>query len=394
MSDLTFYQQLPTSDDFNHVLTGSAWHDLPADWWIVIADVVNSTDAIQRGAYKEVNTVGVACIAALSNLLHEHKLDFPYLFGGDGATFAIPPSWYPQAVAAIRATQQMAKQRFGLMLRAGAVPVAVLLEQGYRVQISKYQLSTALQQAVFAGNGWQVAEQWVKQSHSAVHTITPEALPVTADFSGFECRWQTVPSFRGAKLALLVAANTDDEKQHVQIYQQVLAKIAELFGDAEQSHPLRPEAMQLSLQPTALQYETAVRTFDTTVDTTANMAAYRRKIWWINAIGKIIFACGIDTKAVAWSRYRQELVQHTDCRKFDGMLRMVLDGSTQQIAALEHYLQQQQSCGLLHFGMHVSSQALVTCVVHAPGQQQHIHFVDGADGGYALAAQQMKQTLR
>lgn len=82
MSDLTFYQQLPTSDDFNHVLTGSAWHDLPADWWIVIADVVNSTDAIQRGAYKEVNTVGVACIAALSNLLHEHKLDFPYLLVG------------------------------------------------------------------------------------------------------------------------------------------------------------------------------------------------------------------------------------------------------------------------------------------------------------------------
>ena len=53
--------------------------DLPPDWWVVIADVIGSTKAIEQGAYKKVNTVGVACIAAVVNV--DLSVEIPFVFG-------------------------------------------------------------------------------------------------------------------------------------------------------------------------------------------------------------------------------------------------------------------------------------------------------------------------
>ena len=35
----------------------------------------------------------------------------------------------------------------------------------------------------------------------------------------------------------------------------------------------------------------------------------------------------------------------------------------------------------------------MTCLVFSLEQSQHIHFIDGADGGFALAAQRFKKQL-
>jgi hypothetical protein len=44
------------------------------------------------------------------------------------------------------------------------------------------------------------------------------------------------------------------------------------------------------------------------------------------------------------------------------------------------------------YGLHISDRALMTCLVFERNGRQ-VHFVDGADGGYALAAKEMKQKL-
>lgn len=36
----------------------------------------------------------------------------------------------------------------------------------------------------------------------------------------------------------------------------------------------------------------------------------------------------------------------------------------------------------------------MTCVVQSPINNKHIHFIDGADGGYALAALRLKDQLK
>jgi hypothetical protein len=88
MTTVTFYRDLPVLQSFAETIETSRHTQVPGDWWIVVADVVGSTKAIEEGAYKKVNTVGVACIAAVVNV--DRSVEMPFVFGGDGATFAVP----------------------------------------------------------------------------------------------------------------------------------------------------------------------------------------------------------------------------------------------------------------------------------------------------------------
>ncbi len=42
------------------------------------------------------------------------------------------------------------------------------------------------------------------------------------------------------------------------------------------------------------------------------------------------------------------------------------------------------------FGIHRQSRAIMTCIVPSIAESNHVHFVDGAAGGYALAARRLK----
>lgn len=112
-----------------------------------------------------------------------------------------------------------------------------------------------------------------------------------------------------------------------------------------------------------------------------------------NLAGAYLFARGMDTSAVRWSRYKKDMVDNSDFRKFDGMLRMVMDGSDAQYEDLRGYLEDQHRKRRLVYGMHKSREALVTCIVFSYNGN-HVHFVDGSDGGYAMAARGLKEQIK
>jgi hypothetical protein len=112
----------------------------------------------------------------------------------------------------------------------------------------------------------------------------------------------------------------------------------------------------------------------------------------LNLAGAYLFARKLDTRTVRWSHYIDEMVENTDFRKFDGMLRMVMDGSEAQYRDLHDYLEGQHRERRLVYGMHKSSEALLTCIVFSYNGN-HVHFVDGSDGGYAMAARGLKAQL-
>ena len=91
--------------------------------------------------------------------------------------------------------------------------------------------------------------------------------------------------------------------------------------------------------------------------------------------------------------YREELRTNTDFRKYDGLLRMVLDVTHSQADEIEAYLAREHAAGRLLYGTHRADSALMTCLVFSLEQSQHIHFIDGTDGGFALAAQGFKKQL-
>jgi hypothetical protein len=52
---------------------------------------------------------------------------------------------------------------------------------------------------------------------------------------------------------------------------------------------------------------------------------------------------------------------------------------------IERRLSKAQEAGICVYGMHRQDSALMTCMVVNPMQPNHVHFVDGGSGGYAMA---------
>lgn len=383
-----FYSNLPALQNFSEAIQTRLHVALPEDWWIVIADVVGSTKAIEAGDYKKVNTIGVACIAAMVNV--DRSVDIPFVFGGDGATFAIPDCLVQSAILALRGSQKLSRASFGLSLRVGLVKVGDLVRQGFWINVAKIRLSSETTQSTFSGRGWEEAERLVKASGGAgVMTVREDEGPAEANFEGFECRWHGVPSFNGHKLSLLVAAMSDDPDTNLQIYKAVTEKINSIYGDVVDYHPLRPNQMYLTLNPKLLSYEWRVRSGSSGL---WERLGYFIKMLFTNLVGIYFFTRNLDTGTTQWSHYRTEVVENTDFRKFDGMLRMVIDGNDAQAAEFEAYLDSQYEDGRLVYGMYKSREALVTCLVQSYAGN-HLHFVDGSDGGYAMAALGLKRQL-
>ena len=388
MSSLHFYRDLPELASFDQAIEATVHRELPADWWVVIADVIASTEAIAGGGYKNVNTVGVACIAAVLNV--DRTVAIAFVFGGDGATFAVPGGLRERVMAALRQAQRLARQSFGLSLRVGLVAVADLLARDLWVRVAKVRLSPHVLQSAFSGRGWNEAERLVKNaSATGVLRVDENDGPCEGSFEGFECRWESVPSFQDHKLAILVAALSGGPTSGLQTYRQVLAAIARIYGEVPSYHPLRQQAMRLSFDAAQLSHEGRVRAAH--LGLFARLK-YRVRMRLQNLAGTYLFAAKKDTKATPWSRYIGDMIDNSDFRKFDGMLRMVIDGSDAQYRALRAELDALHREGRLVFGLHPSREALLTCIVFSH-DGNHLHFVDGSDGGYAVAAGELKRQL-
>lgn len=383
-----FYRDLPALGTFAEAVKVHLHTPVPGDWWIVVADVIGSTQAIEAGKYKDVNTVGVACITAVLNM--NRAIHIPFIFGGDGTTLAIPDFLAEEGKNALRGVQAMAQDGFGLQLRVGLVQVKSLVSGGYWVNIAKVHLSANLTQATFSGFGWEEAERRVKSgSTSDVIFLDSSTGPATANFEGFECRWEAVPQFNGHKLSLLVAAISGDPAINLETYQAVSKAIENIYGEVSNYHPIKEEQLHLSMNAQTLSHEWRVRTLGRSV---WQRWKYYVKLRLQNLAGKYLFATGKDTRTVKWSHYRQDLVENSDFRKFDGMLKMVIDGNDAQASDLEAFLKAKYGQGLLVYGIFKSRAALVTCFVQSYNGN-HLHFVDGSDGGYAIAAKNLKRQI-
>ena len=88
--------------------------------------------------------------------------------------------------------------------------------------------------------------------------------------------------------------------------------------------------------------------------------------------------------------YKSKAIANTDFRKFDGTLRLIIDMSAKQKESLAAFLDHEYHRGQLCYGLHSQKQALMTCFVR-DYDRNHLHFVDGAGGGYAVAAKQFKR---
>ena len=88
--------------------------------------------------------------------------------------------------------------------------------------------------------------------------------------------------------------------------------------------------------------------------------------------------------------YLQKLVELSDNLTLDGRINTVISGTSEQRKDLLVYLDELEKANLIKYGHHVSGESIMSCYVKDMGTNQHIHFIDGGDGGYTKAANQLK----
>ena len=377
-----FYSDLPVLTDFVQITNHDNFVAVPDDWLIVITDVVGSTRAIEQGRYKDVNLLGACSIVSVLNIADE--VDVPFVFGGDGASLLIPPTLLGETTRSLRAIQTLAKEEFSLSLRVGIVPVWVAVNAGHPVDIAKLEISRNYRQAVFMGGGLTYATELIKNPATTdlyMLDLTSSSSP--ANLSGLECRWQDIPSRHGETVSLLVLATQNEE------YRDVIEQIQLIYGAGDRHNPITRDHLSLSFSPSTLSKETKVRA---STNHWLSKLRYLIKIQFENLLGWIFMKFKLNVCGTDWSKYQDVVAAATDYRKFDDMLRMVIAGDALQRENLTDYLEKKYRSGKLVYGLHVSDRALLTCLVFDRNGRQ-VHFVDGADGGYAMAAKEMKARM-
>src|SRR5213080_1018507 len=116
-----FYGSIPVFRGFSSLMDPALYSPLPDDWTVGVADIVESTKAIADQRYKAVNMAGAAVIAAVTNALDGRE--FPFVFGGDGASFAVSPGDLDRAREALAATAAWVREDLDLVMRVALVPV-------------------------------------------------------------------------------------------------------------------------------------------------------------------------------------------------------------------------------------------------------------------------------
>ena len=373
-----FYEKLVGFKDFSTSMDLSLYEKIPDDWYVVVTDVKGSTLAIEEGRYKEVNAMAVASIVAIINSLKPLKV--PFVFGGDGASALLPSSVIQKVKPALVAAQNLSKEKFNLELRIGLVPITKIRELNEDVLVAKFQPYPYYNQAMFTGGGLSLAEGLIKEKTlSNPYLVDTQEEADSSIFDGFECRWNEIPSPKEENVTLLVQA-VDKEINQNELYGEILQKIESIYENENNYHPIREEGMSLTKQTKFLKIESLIRT---AFLSRYNFLSYILKLFSLSVFGKYF----IDFK-----KYKEYFIHNTDYRKFDDALRMVISGSKQHREELKEFLEAYHREGKIVYGLHISDSSLVTCVI-TNYETDHIHLLDGNNGGYAMAAKALKAQL-
>jgi hypothetical protein len=374
----TFYGSIPVFRGFSKLMDPALYSALPDDWSIGVADIVESTKAIAAARYKAVNMAGASVIAAVANALDGRE--FPFVFGGDGASFAVAPGDLDRAREALASTAIWVRDDLDLMMRVALVPVAAVRAHGLDVRVARFGPSPNLSYAMFSGGGLGWAEAAMKRGEFAVEVAASGAQP---DLTGLSCRFEEIPSVRGLILSVLVVpARGADASAFRKVIEDIIA-LVERSPDA--GRPVPPGGPPLRWPPAGVEFEARAARGGPLFKRRAMVLAH-------TLFAYLIMRFGISVGGFVPKTYVQQVVENSDFRKYDDGLRMILDCTSELEGALTQRLAAAASAGIARYGLHRQDAAMMTCFTPSALRSDHVHFIDGARGGYASAATALKAT--
>lgn len=375
-----FYARLPVFEGFAEVMEPSRYQPLPADWLVAVTDVVASSEAIAGGGYKAVNTAGASVISAVSNALNQRP--FPFVFGGDGASLAVAADAQSAVRDALAATAAWVRDELALTLRAALVPIAAIRAQGLDISVARFAPSKNVSYAMFAGGGLAWLERELKAGRYALDPAPPGTRP---DLSGLSCRWNDIPATRGVILSLVVAPVKHGDPAFRRLVEKM---VKDLDASPDVTRPVPDNAPDVGWPPPGLELEARASRRKG-----EGHVAARLRVLIGTLIAYLVMRLNLKIGGFDPSRYRRQVVENSDFRKYDDNLRMTLDCTPAVADRIDRQLSRAAADGIARYGLHRQASALMTCIVPSVTESNHFHFIDGAAGGYALAAKHLKRAL-
>jgi len=381
---LNFYHDLLESPDLPSAVEASRMRSLPPDWFVLKTDMISSTKSILQGKYKEVNSAAGLIVIAVANLVK--GLKFPFIFGGDGVTICLHQSLQNQAIGIVAGVLQEIKSLFGFSFRLSVFPMEEIYWHNLTLKCGKIKVSEKYHQAILMGTAIDWMEQELKNDDS-VFRIDLETVPkIRPNMNGFSCRWRDFPSPKDETLALII------RPRHDSLWSEIFNALRGCLHSESAAHPLRIHGQRMASSYRQLRTEAIV------------MAGKERGLrFWISLgiihfqmfLVKIIAGLGIRIRAGKKNleKIPFDNVDSSDTRKIENSLYTVVAATRTERACLERVLTKLQQDGKIFWGMHISNRAMLTCLVQMELGDE-VHFVDAADGGYALASQMLKRQMQ
>ena len=239
--------------------------------------------------------------------------NFPFVFGGDGASFAVSPDDLERTREAMAATAIWVEESLNLVMRVALVPVSAVRAQGLDVRVARFGPSANLSYAMFSGGGLGWAETAMKRGEFAVPKAAPGTQP---DLTGLSCRFEEIPSARGLILSVLVVpARGADPAAFRKVIEDIIA-LVERSPDA--GRPVPPDGPPLTWPPSGNKYEVSAMRGGSLLKRRAFVLANTLFVY-------VIMRFGISVGGFVPKTYVQQVVENSDFRKYDDGLRMILD---------------------------------------------------------------------
>lgn len=120
------------------------------------------------------------------------------------------------------------------------------------------------------------------------------------------------------------------------------------------------------------------------------LARHKRKLLWVTFLNWVFLRWKIPVNGFDPAHYTVTVGRNADFRKFDDGLKMTLDCDAATQGRLREALEQAAQNNIIRYGLCDQSEAMMTCIVPSILTDDHVHFIDGAAGGYTQAATQIK----
>lgn len=354
------------------------FENVPVDWHVIITDIKGSTTAVSDGLHETVNFIATGSIVAVLNLAYKANITIPFFFGGDGATFIVPDAIFQPAMQVLQLYSANILTNFNLSLRTGAVSVTEIYKEGFDLLLSKNKISTTLTIPVLLGNGLNYAEKIIKGEDYLFHCDRDE--DCQPDLNGMQCRWDKIspPKKDNEVVTLLIIAAKGVAQSDA--FKKVFLHMDNTYGVPRTRQPISVSKLKLNPSFSRLSTEMMARI--------GSVKAWDFiKTWVTNFYGYIYFRTGKGM------RYLKRLVEMSDTLVIDGRINTVISGTADQRQRLTKALDQLEREGTIWYGIHVSNSAVMSCYVRDL-EDGHIHFVDGAEGGYTKAAGMLKGKIK